>query len=69
MDRRELLNRHAHLKEEITLLERRNNIDCECRPICWCHDKPYSLSGIDVLKTRIEEIKTELHEVWDIRVI
>jgi len=64
-----LLNRLEHLQDEVRTLERRNEIDCSCRPTCWCHDKPYSVSGISVLKTRIEEIRNELTNVWEIKTV
>ncbi len=64
-----LLNRLEHLQDEVRLLERRNEIDCSCKPICWCHDKPYSFSGIEVLKTRVKEIKNELNNVWEIKTV
>ena len=62
-----LLNRLEHLQDEVRTLVRRNETDCSCKPICWCHDKPYSASGIEVLKTRIKEIKDELRKVWEIK--
>ena len=64
-----LLNRLEHLQDEVRTLERRNEIDCSCRPTCWCDDKPYSVSGISVLKTRIEEIRNELNNVWEIKTV
>ena len=48
-----LLNRLEHLQDEVRTLERRNEIDCSCKPVCWCHDKPYSVSGISVLNPNI----------------
>ena len=45
------------------------SLDCSCKPTCWCHDKPYSVSGISVLKTRIEEIRNELNNVWEIKTV
>ena len=70
MTRTELLNRYEHLKDEVYILTRRNEIDCNCNPNCHCKDDvPYSSSAIYTLNVRIDEIKRELNKVWGIKVV